>query len=68
MIVANGVAYYGSGTYDGKLYAFDAVTGVLKWSYQVAGNEIYSTPAVVNGVVYVGSWNDLYAFHLPGMS
>jgi outer membrane protein assembly factor BamB len=64
--VANGVVYVGS--YDGKLYALDAVTGALKWSY-ATGHHFSSNPAVANGVVYVGSWDGtLYAFHLPGMS
>src|SRR5205807_2476278 len=65
--VANGVVYVGSG--DDKLYALDAVTGTVKWSY-TTGSEIgTSSPTVVNGVVYIGSYDHkLYAFHLPGMS
>jgi outer membrane protein assembly factor BamB len=34
--------------------AFDATTGVQRWSHTV-GHHIYATPAVANGVVYVGS-------------
>ena len=64
--VVDGVVYVGS--YDGKLYALDAVTGAVKWSY-ITGSGIESSPAVANGVVYIGSDDaTIYAFHLPGMS
>jgi outer membrane protein assembly factor BamB len=73
--VANGVVYVGSG--DGKLDAFDAAGSVgclgmfpsscaPLWSGITAG-AIFSSPAVANGVLYVGS-NDtslLYAFKPP---
>ncbi|MEI6840836.1 MAG: PQQ-binding-like beta-propeller repeat protein [Methanomicrobiales archaeon] len=37
--------------------------GALLWNYTAGGN-ISSSPAVVDGVVYVGSWDDnLYAFN-----
>src|SRR5215469_6710066 len=56
--VANGLVYVGSD----KLYALDAVTGALKWSYITGGGGINSSPKVTNGVVYVGSDDDkLYA-------
>jgi hypothetical protein len=59
--VANGVVYVGS--FDKKLYALDAMTGVKKWSYPTGGS-IYSSPAVANGMVYVGSWDKkLYALN-----
>jgi outer membrane protein assembly factor BamB/serine/threonine protein kinase len=60
--VANGVAYIGS--WDGKLYTYNAQTGTMLWSYPTGG-QIISSPTVLNGMVYVGS-NDqyLYAFHL----
>jgi len=65
-VVAGGVVYVGS--YDGKLYALDAMTGARKWNY-TTGGLIDSSPAVADGVVYVGSDDDtVYAFHLPGMS
>jgi len=58
--VANGVVYVGS--FDHKLYAFDAVTGEQKW-VALTGNIIYSSPAVANGLVYVGSVDKkFYAF------
>ena len=55
-MVSNGVVYVGS--YDGNLYAIDAVTGMEKWRFAVKRgtypSSIYSSPAVSNGVVYVG--------------
>jgi eukaryotic-like serine/threonine-protein kinase len=56
----NGIVYIGG--QDNFLYAFDAVTGVKKWS---AGTQdtINSSPAISNGVVYVGcSDRYIYAF------
>ena len=49
--MANGVVYVGSA--DGSLYAFNAATGRRIWS-AAAGNLIESSPAVADGVVYVG--------------
>lgn len=57
--VLNGVVYIGSG--DQNLYALDAATGALRWSF-ATGDVVHATPAVANGVVYVGSWDrNLYA-------
>src|SRR6266566_819777 len=59
--VVNGVVYIGS-TFPQSLYALDAVTGVLKWSY-ATGGYIGSSPAIVNGMIYLGSDDHkLYAF------
>jgi outer membrane protein assembly factor BamB len=64
--VAGGMVYFGSS--DHNLYALDAVTGTLKWSFPT-GVINYTSPAVVNGVVYVGStYGQLLSLHLPGMS
>ncbi|TMD43998.1 MAG: serine/threonine protein kinase, partial [Chloroflexi bacterium] len=42
-----------------------AQTGQVLWTY-TTGSAIDSSPTVVNGMVYVGSWDGkLYAFHLP---
>lgn len=49
--VANGVVYVGCK--DRNLYAVDAKTGVLLWSY--ATGATVSTPAVAGGVVYATS-------------
>jgi hypothetical protein len=52
--VAKGVVYVGSS--DGKLYALNARTGALLWSYTTAGG--VDSTAVSNGVVYFGSNGD----------
>ena len=63
--VANGRVYAGS--YDGRVYCFDLTSGVLRWRYETEGvtlksgsygfdrRSIQSSPAVDNGVVYVGA-------------
>jgi outer membrane protein assembly factor BamB len=51
--VVNGIVYIESD----KLYALDAVTGALKWSYST-GDSIATSPAVANGVIYMYSSND----------
>jgi len=57
--VANGTVYVGGGF---NLNAFNAATGELLWSAPT-GFTIDSSPAVANGVVYVGSYdNYVYAF------
>jgi outer membrane protein assembly factor BamB len=57
--VANGMVYVGSN--DNNVYALDATTGALQWSF-ATGNGVSSSPAVANGVVYVGSAdNNVYA-------
>lgn len=49
----------------GGLIAFDAKTGNQLWVAGTTGGAINSSPAVVNGVVYVGS-DKLYAFDSAG--
>ncbi len=74
--VADGVVYVGS--FDNKLYAFDALgttncSGTPKtclplWTAPT-GASIFSSPAVADGVVYVGSDDKkLYAFDAAGVS
>ena len=64
--MSNGVVYIGSGTnylgdLAGYLYAIDAVTGKEKWQFETGGS-VQSSPAVSNGVVYVGDYDgNLYA-------
>ena len=48
--MANGVVYVSST--DGNLYALNASTGAKLWSNPAVS---YSSPAVANGVVYIGS-------------
>jgi len=59
--VANGTVYVGSG--DHRVYALDATTGALLWSY-TTGGAVDSSPTVADGTVYVGS-NDhkIYALN-----
>ncbi|WP_224337506.1 PQQ-binding-like beta-propeller repeat protein [Haloprofundus halobius] len=66
--VADGVVYIGThcrteecnAYYDvrwperGGVYALDADTGALRWRYE-AGDGVISSPAIVDGTVYVGS-------------
>src|SRR5438094_163469 len=52
--VVNGVVYVGP--FDNKVYALDASTGAVLWTY-VTGNIVWSSPAVAKGVVYVGSYD-----------
>jgi outer membrane protein assembly factor BamB len=58
--IANGTVYFGSG--DNRVYAVDAKTGALRWSYRT-GDVVHSSPAVSGGTVYVGSW-DTYFYAL----
>jgi hypothetical protein len=71
--IANGVIYIANET----LYAFDAAgsancSGTPKvcaplWTAATSDWPTYSAPAVVNGIVYVGSWGSkLYAFDAAG--
>ncbi|HSV49732.1 MAG TPA: PQQ-binding-like beta-propeller repeat protein, partial [Candidatus Acidoferrales bacterium] len=58
--VVDGVVYVGS--YDHKLYAFNAQNGSLIWAAET-GDIIISKPAVAEGIVCVGSEDyNLYAF------
>lgn len=61
--VANGVVYYGNGV-GNKLFAFDAATGTKLWdSGSTITGPIFGAPTVVNGMVFVGSWDHkLHAF------
>lgn len=57
--VSDGLVFFGAG--DGGIYAVDAATGILQWSYRT-GDVVHASPAVAGGAVYVGSWDGrLYA-------
>lgn len=58
--VANGVLYVGSE--DTNLYALNASTGALLWTY-ATGVAFTSSPGVANGVAYVGCSNGLCALN-----
>jgi outer membrane protein assembly factor BamB len=63
--VANGVVYYGNGV-GNKEFAFDAATGTKLWdSGATIGGPIYAAPTVVNGMVFVGSWD--HVLHAYGV-
>jgi outer membrane protein assembly factor BamB len=52
---ANSVLYVGGG--NSKVYALNAATGAVLWSYNVGGNPntfIWSSPAVFGNSVYIG--------------
>lgn len=58
------VFYIGSD--DGNVYAFNANTGSIEWTYQTGG-AVKSSPAIDSGKVYVGS-DDGYMYALSASS
>ena len=71
LTIANGLLFAGSMDRQGHMYALDAETGSVLWSF-ASGGSVMSAPAVVDGTVYWGSGypvgfnNDqFYAFELP---
>ncbi len=56
--VSNGVVFFGGVNHI--LYAINAGTGKEKWQFK-EGYNVYSSPAVSNGIVYVGINKNLYA-------
>jgi outer membrane protein assembly factor BamB len=63
--LANGVLYFGSEALTGtNFYALDANTGREVWKAALFGGDIYSSPAVSHGIVYVGTdYGGLYALN-----
>src|SRR5262249_55606947 len=59
MAVAGGVVYFGT-VGDHSVYAVDATTGVIRWSFY-SGWEAMNIPVVVDGVVYVGGAEHVFA-------
>jgi polyvinyl alcohol dehydrogenase (cytochrome) len=69
--VANGLVFAGSMDPEGHMYALDAATGAVRWSF-ASGGSVMSAPAIVDGMLYWGSGYDrgfnndhFYAFALP---
>jgi polyvinyl alcohol dehydrogenase (cytochrome) len=69
---ANGVVFAGALDAKGTMYAFDAATGKILWTFE-SGGSVNSSPAIVDGVVYWGSGyekisgtpnNQFYAFSI----
>ena len=59
--IANGVLYSGGGI-NWHLFGFNAASGATLWN-QYMGADIDSSPAIANGRVYVGSYDQyVYAF------
>ena len=57
--VSNGRVYFGSS--DGHVYALDAQTGILQWSFETQ-DIVHASPAIAINTVYIGSWDSyLYA-------
>ncbi|MDF3013534.1 MAG: serine/threonine protein kinase [Cellvibrio sp.] len=58
-LVHNGKIYFGSS--DHHLYALDALSGELIWSFD-AGDSIHSSPVYANNKIFFGTWGTrLYA-------
>ena len=67
IMVANSVLYVGS-MGNNCMYALDAATGKTLWRSPLTHGQIFATPAVVNGMVYLASGDragTIYAFRLP---
>ncbi len=61
-VVSGETVVIGSG--DQHVYALDATTGAVRWSF-ATGDVVHASPAVADGVVYIGSWDrNLYALDL----
>ncbi len=63
--VADGKVFFGEGADRdfGRVVALSCETGDEIWSYQTAGTQIFSSPAITDGVVYIaGMDSNLYAF------
>jgi len=54
VVAVNGVLFGGSMDAQGTMFAFDAATGDVLWSFK-SGATVYGSPAVVGGVVYWGA-------------
>lgn len=60
--VTNGTVYVGAEN-EGTLWALEAQTGAIDWSFSGPDNDVRSSPTVVDGTVYVGSDGPSYQGH-----
>jgi outer membrane protein assembly factor BamB len=59
--VVDGIVYFGSN--DKYQRAVDAETGEEIWKYKFP-HRLYSSPVVLDGVIYIGCWDGhMYALH-----
>jgi outer membrane protein assembly factor BamB len=66
-IVSNGMVYVGSNfsadcKTPGRVYAFEANTGALVWSFATTGSIGDASPAVIDGTVVIGAGDTVYGF------
>jgi len=71
--IENHTVYVSSETIPSKISAIDLATGRVKWEYRMEEEatyygvqHAYSSPAVKNGIIYVGSKTRLYAIRDRG--
>jgi outer membrane protein assembly factor BamB len=55
--VFNGLVYFGST--DGNVYAVNASSGVLQWTF-ATHDVVHASPAIANNTVYIGSWDSYF--------
>jgi len=63
-VADNGMVYFGA--LDGKIYAVNANTGTLVWTFQTQ-YRVQSTPCVTGGVLYTGA-DDGYVYALNALN
>ena len=53
--VMDGVAFFATHN-PGKIYALDEYTGLVHWTFEIpTGAAVYSSPAIANGKLFIGS-------------
>jgi polyvinyl alcohol dehydrogenase (cytochrome) len=66
LAAVNGVVFAGSMDQNGTMFALDATSGAVLWSFQ-SGATVYGGPAIVGGVVYWGNgYPNRLGFGTPG--